>query len=96
MSRNIKQKSSGINMNVLPSLNATREFTVILQRPRLKNFCSIDLKYSFLCYYSELKSRKENFNRIMPDLEIDMHSNPFGDQDDPDKNFDQISVRINQ
>ena len=30
----------------------------------------------------------------MPDLEIDMHSNPFGDQDSPDKNFDQISVRI--
>ena len=28
----------------------------------------------------------------MPDLEIDMHSNPFGDQDDPDNNFDQISV----
>lgn len=42
--------------------------------------------------YLELKSRKENFNRIMPDLEIDMHSNPFGDQNDPDKNFDQISV----
>lgn len=29
----------------------------------------------------------------MPDLEIDMHSNPFGDQDDPDRNFDKISVR---
>jgi hypothetical protein len=28
----------------------------------------------------------------MPDLEIDMHSNPFGDQNDPDRNFDQISV----
>jgi hypothetical protein len=28
----------------------------------------------------------------MPDLDIDMHSNPFGDQNDPDKNFDQISV----
>lgn len=41
----------------------------------------------------ELKSRKENFNRIMPDLEIDMHSNPFGDQNDPDRNFDQISVK---
>lgn len=45
-------------------------------------------------FYLELKSRKENFNRIMPDLEIDMHSNPFGDQDDVDKNFDQISVRF--
>lgn len=43
-------------------------------------------------FYLELKSRKENFNRIMPDLDIDMHSNPFGDQNDPDKNFDQISV----
>lgn len=42
----------------------------------------------------ELKSRKENFNRIMPDLEIDMHSNPFGDQNDPDRNFDQISVKF--
>jgi hypothetical protein len=49
----------------------------------------------------ELKSRKENANNIMPDLAIDMHSNPFGDQDDlninfgqtsADKNFDQISV----
>jgi hypothetical protein len=44
----------------------------------------------------ELKSRKENFNRIMPDLDIDMHSNPFGDQDGSGKNFDQISVRINK
>jgi syntaxin 16 len=43
-------------------------------------------------YLHKLKSRKENFNRIMPDLEIDMHSNPFGDQNDPDKNFDQISL----
>lgn len=57
-------------------------------------------KWSFLTiiidmieyFYLELKSRKENFNRIMPDLDIDMHSNPFGDQNDPDKNFDQISV----
>jgi len=43
-------------------------------------------------YLHKLKSQKENFNRIMPDLEIDMHSNPFGDRDDPDKNFDQISL----
>ncbi|CAF0998251.1 unnamed protein product [Adineta steineri] len=43
-------------------------------------------------YLHKLKSRKDNFNRIMPDLEIDMHSNPFGDQDDPDNNFDQISL----
>lgn len=49
-----------------------------------------------LFFYSELKARKENFNRIMPDLEIDMNSNPFGDQNDPDKNFDQISVRISR
>lgn len=43
-------------------------------------------------YLYKLKARKENFNRIMPDLEIDMNSNPFGDQNDPDKNFDQISL----
>ncbi|CAF0902955.1 unnamed protein product [Rotaria sp. Silwood1] len=43
-------------------------------------------------YLHKLKSRKENFNRIMPDLAIDMHTNPFGDQNDPDKNFDQISL----
>jgi hypothetical protein len=48
------------------------------------------IAFAFVCL--ELKSRKENFNRIMPDLEIDMHSNPFGDQNDPDRNFDQISV----
>ena len=30
----------------------------------------------------------------MPDFEIDLHSNPFGDEDDPDKNFDQVSGRI--
>ncbi len=40
----------------------------------------------------ELKSRKENFNRIMPDFDIDMHSNPFTDQDGSSKDFDQISV----
>ena len=49
---------------------------------------------SLLLRSLELKSRKENFNRTMPDLEIDMHSNPFGDQDDPDNNFDQISVGV--
>lgn len=38
----------------------------------------------------ELKSRKDNFNQIMPDLEINTRSNPFGDQEN---NFDQISVR---
>ena len=37
----------------------------------------------------ELKSRKDNFNQIMPDLEINTRSNPFGDQEE---NFDQISV----
>jgi len=42
--------------------------------------------------FLELKSRKENFNRIMPDFEIDMHSNPFTDQDGSSKDFDQISV----
>ncbi|CAF3973634.1 unnamed protein product [Rotaria sordida] len=52
-------------------------------------------RFNLDCYSRktyQLKSRKENFNRIMPDLEIDMHSNPFGDQNDPDKNFDQISL----
>lgn len=44
-------------------------------------------------YLHKLKARKENFNRIMPDLEIDMNSNPFGDQNDPDNNFDQISLQ---
>lgn len=39
--------------------------------------------------FIELKSRKDNFNQIMPDLEINTHSNPFGDQEE---NFDQISV----
>lgn len=43
-------------------------------------------------YLQKLKARKDNFNKIMPDLEIDMHSNPFGDQNDPDRNFDQISL----
>ncbi|CAF1504566.1 unnamed protein product [Adineta ricciae] len=43
-------------------------------------------------YLHKLKSRKENFNRIMPDLEIDMNSNPFGDHNDLDRNFDQISL----
>ena len=60
-------------------------------------FAKPDLKANrfllYSCLFLELKSRKENFNRIMPDLEIDMHSNPFGDQDDPDNNFDQISVK---
>lgn len=41
------------------------------------------------CCCLELKSRKDNFNQIMPDLEINTRSNPFGDQEE---NFDQISV----
>ncbi len=50
------------------------------------------LIYSLCINFIELKSRKENFNRIMPDMEIDMYSNPFTDQDGSNKDFDQISV----
>lgn len=50
----------------------------------------IELSCCFFLYL-ELKSRKDNFNQIMPDLEINTRSNPFGDQE---KNFDQISVSI--
>jgi len=40
----------------------------------------------------ELRSRKENLNSNMSDLEINMHSNPFDDRNDVNKNFDQLSV----
>ncbi|CAF0756072.1 unnamed protein product [Didymodactylos carnosus] len=42
-------------------------------------------------YLHKLQARKENFNKTMPDMEIDIHSNPFGDQDSK-SNFDQISL----
>jgi len=50
----------------------------------------INVNIFFMYNFIELKSRKENFSRIMPDF--DMYSNPFTDQDGSNKDFDQISV----
>ncbi|CAF3842158.1 unnamed protein product, partial [Adineta steineri] len=45
-------------------------------------------------YILQLKHRNENSRQTMTNFDINMHSNPFTDQNDPDIDFDQLTLTL--